>query len=479
MTKTLKILSFAIGGIVGLVALVALALIFFVDANSYKPQLQTAASEALGLDVQIGGRLRFGFSPGLHVSLDEIHLRNRSADIVSATRARIGIDLIPLLQKQIRIGKIRLNQPILSIERNRDGIFNFEQSEKTEKSDKKITAFSLANVFLSDATLRYTDEQSGTKFEGGNCDLTVRHLRVAGGSSADLMKQISLAAELSCKSIQIQDVTVSDLSITVNGKQGVYHVNPISMKIFGATGLGNMQADFSGVLPTCRLQFSLPQFRVEEFFKILTPQKIADGPMDFSIDFSTTGKTIRELKQAADGTFSLQGEYLVFHGGDLDKKLASFESSQNFSLVDAGAFFFVGPLGVAASKGYDFAGIFQGSDGSSEIRRIVSDWKVDHGIARTKDVAMATKQYRIALAGELDFVNEQFNEMNVALLDTKGCATVRQKISGPFQKPVVEKPSMLKTLAGPALKLLKKGRDLLPGGKCEVFYNGAVAAPKK
>jgi hypothetical protein len=42
----------------------------------------------------------------------------------------------------------------------------------------------------------------------------------------------------------------------------------------------------------------------------------------------------------------------------------------------------------------------------------------------------------------------------------------------------VEKPNILKSLAGPVLKLLKKGRDLFPGGECDVFYAGSVAAPK-
>jgi hypothetical protein len=54
---------------------------------------------------------------------------------------------------------------------------------------------------------------------------------------------------------------------------------------------------------------------------------------------------------------------------------------------------------------------------------------------------------------------------------------VRQRILGTFQNPVVEKPSLLQSLAGPALRLLKKGRDLL-GGQCDVFYAGSVAAPK-
>jgi AsmA protein len=34
------------------------------------------------------------------------------------------------------------------------------------------------------------------------------------------------------------------------------------------------------------------------------------------------------------------------------------------------------------------------------------------------------------------------------------------------------------SLAGSTVNLLMKGRDLFPGGKCEVFYAGSVAPPK-
>jgi hypothetical protein len=84
------------------------------------------------------------------------------------------------------------------------------------------------------------------------------------------------------------------------------------------------------------------------------------------------------------------------------------------------------------------------------------------------------------LQGGLDFVNDEYDDVVVALIDSNGCARVRQKISGPFSKPVVGKPSVLASLAGPVLNLLRKAGDLLPGsgGKCEVFYSGSVAPPK-
>jgi hypothetical protein len=68
--------------------------------------------------------------------------------------------------------------------------------------------------------------------------------------------------------------------------------------------------------------------------------------------------------------------------------------------------------------------------------------------------------------------------VTVALIDAKGCAKVQQKIRGTFQNPMADKPSLLTSLTGPALNLLRKGRDLFLGGRCDVFYAGSVVAPQ-
>ena len=109
------------------------------------------------------------------------------------------------------------------------------------------------------------------------------------------------------------------------------------------------------------------------------------------------------MKRNANGEFSLRGENLTLDGVDLDRTFSRYEASQNFNLVDVGAFFIAGPFGPLITRGYNFASLFQGSGGSSRIRVLVSDWKVERGIALAKDVAMATNENRIALVGESRF----------------------------------------------------------------------------
>ena len=475
MSKSSKIILFAVGGIAGLVVLAAIALVLIVDVNAHKPRLESAASAALGMEVKIGGRLGLGFFPGLLFKLEDVRIRNRGMEVVSAEDTWLWIDILPLLRQEVRIGKIALQQPRVSIERGLDGKFNFENPEKAGGT---IPVLNLVRISVADGTLLYTDKQSGEGFEAGHCRLDVDHLRYPGGENRDLMKHLSIKAEIACGQIRKNDITLSDLKFSVNGKNAVYEIKPVTMQVFGGPGTGSIQADYSGAVPRYHVQYALSRFNIEEFVMTLSPQKVAEGPMDLAATLTMQGQSVSDMLQTAEGEISLRGENLILIGNNIDKKLSRFESSQNFSLVDVGAFFFAGPIGLVATKGYNFASIFQGSGGRSEIRMFVSDWHVERGVAQALDVAMATNKNRLALRGGLDFVNQRFNDVTVAVIDAKGCAKARQKIRGSFQKPVVESPNILKSLTGPALTLLKKGRELLPDGDCKVFYAGSVTPPK-
>ena len=129
MSKSLKSILLAIIGLIGLLILISVALIFFVDTSVYKPRVERAASEALGMEVRVGGRLGIGFFPGLHVRLDDVHIRNRGMEIASAKEASLEIALLPLLHKEVRIRRIGLQRPRISMKRDRDGSVQFRKTE--------------------------------------------------------------------------------------------------------------------------------------------------------------------------------------------------------------------------------------------------------------------------------------------------------------------------------------------------------------
>ena len=476
MSRPRKRVLIAVGGAIGLVVLLALAAPLLLDVNRHKPRLEAAATDALGMDVRLVGRLGVGFFPGYRVTADDVRILDAQGVVVaSAKRASFRIALLPLLRKQVRLRRIELTQPRLSALRDSAGALNVEGLKKAAARIRDLDGASLS---LSDGTLLYVDGRSRERLEATGLDLNVSRIRLAGGRGPQPLQRLTIKAVLACRELRTKDLTLSALKATLDGKGGVFELAPVTMRIFGGLGAGSLRVDASGPVPLCQLRLSLPRFRIEEFLATLSPQRAVEGAMDFSASLSMQGTTMSQLVQTAGGVVSLRGRDLTLVGNDLDRELARFASSQSFNLVDVGAVFLAGPLGLAVTKGYNFASLFKGPGGTSRIRVVVSDWKIERGIAQAKDVALATSGNRIALQGGLDLVNGRFADMTVAVVDAHGCARVRQAIRGPFGKPEVEKPRVLTSLAGPVLKLYRQTRGLFPAAPCDVFYSGTVAPPR-
>lgn len=471
MCTSLKVTLWVVAGIAGLLVCIVLVLTLMVNANAYKGQFESAASAASGMEISVEGQLRVDFFPKLQFILENMYIRNQGTDVVVAREAHIGIDVLSLIQKNVRINKIMLKSPVIFIERRQDGTFNYETSGVAAET---TDPFDLPSISISSGSLRYEDIASGRKYEAVECDSEIYAME-SSDEFPDPIKSLSFTGEMACGEIRANDLIVSDLRLTSSRRDGMLDIEPITMRMFGTEASGSISADFTSTIPGYQINYSLPQFRMEQFSEALMPQGDAKGPMDFSASFSMRGTTAHEMKQSMAGKISLQGENLTFYGLDIDDALSRFESSQNFNLVDVGAFFVAGPIGLMVTKGFNFASMFNESGAGSEVRILVSNWKLDKGVAQAVDVAMATNENRIALTGGLDLANEEFEHMVVALIDEEGCTKVRQKIHGSFHDPMVDKPNVFKTLAGPVVSLFKNGQALLLDGDCEVFYTGSVA----
>jgi AsmA protein len=264
----------------------------------------------------------------------------------------------------------------------------------------------------------------------------------------------------------------------MKGEDGIFDISPIAINFFGGTEKGAISADLTGDSPFLKIQFAAAKFDFEKFVESFSKKKVMKGQMDFSMNIVTKGKSLEEMKRRMNGEASLKGEKLLLCGIDLDSLLSKMEESQNFSLVDVGAFFLAGPLGTVLTKGYDFAGVYKETRGGQGIiRKLVSEWKIKNGIAEAKDVALSTKRNRVAMKGGLDFVNSRVDDVTVAALDENGCAKFSQKMRGPFQNPQIEKVSTLQTIVGPAVKLFEKAQKFMGLRKCKAFYRGSIKHP--
>ena len=444
--------------------------VFLLSRVDTKSEFETVASDATGLDVAVKGKVSIGLFPIPHATLKDVTLKNKESQIVSANEADVGVEFWPLLRKEVHIKRLVLQNVSIDIARDRGGHYNFYTPSKIEQP---VSAMSLGRVSLVKATLHYTNQETDRELKATDCSFDSNDFQLSEGTREDILRHLSLSASVVCAEMRNNLFAGTDVHFSIVGENGIFKLRPVTMRIMDGKGSGNIDANFTGASPVYRVHYAVTQLHVGSLFKSIAPGKVGEGFMDFTTDLALRGWDADEMTRSADGEASLRGEDLDFAIGDLDKTLSRYESSQNFNLVDVGAFFIAGPFGLIVTKGYNFASIFQGTGGNTHIRTLVSHWKVTDGVAHAEDVAMATKENRLAMKGALDFVNMKFDDVTVAILDNRGCARVEQRIRGPFSKPVVETPNVMSSMTGPITRLIGKTKRLL-GAKCTVFYEGSV-----
>jgi uncharacterized protein involved in outer membrane biogenesis len=475
-SRTKKILI--VTGVITIVAFAGILALRF-NINAFTPQIEAALSTALGMDVRIKGKTDISLFPGLGLSLKDVSIRSNELDVATIEKMKLELNLMALARFEIEIIQVGLYKPVISILRSAKGLLHLEQLQLTQW--ERLLALKRISVFQGN--LVYADDASGEKIDAGDIDLDIKFNMPSGTNSADPFRKISLTGDIRCKILRINDVTVMGLVMNAKGEKGILDINPVSLNIFGGTGNGSVHVDLTGPSPHYRVIYRLNQVGIGDLLGLYArgkiPPKTIEGPINLSADLTAMGKIADEVKRSLSGDLSLNGENLMLYNMDIDALIMKNERSQNFNLVDLAAFLLAGPVGPVLTKSYNFARLYEESQGGKGVvRKLVSVWKVENGIAEARDVALASKKQRIAMTGELNFINERFVDVTVAALDKRGCAVYSEKVHGPFRDPQIDKESIFESIAGSVMNPLKNGWDFLQGEECTVFYTGSVAQPE-
>jgi uncharacterized protein involved in outer membrane biogenesis len=121
MSRLPRFALYGLAALIGLIALLAVALFLLIDTDVYKTRLEKLAPQALGMELSIAGRPGIDLFPGLVLTLEDVKVRRQGVQLGAARQVTVGIELLSPLGQDLRIGKIALNQPVLTITRGSDG----------------------------------------------------------------------------------------------------------------------------------------------------------------------------------------------------------------------------------------------------------------------------------------------------------------------------------------------------------------------
>jgi AsmA protein len=280
------------------------------------------------------------------------------------------------------------------------------------------------------------------------------------------------AAELRSKALDLDNIIMD-----FNVQDGAYKINSNQVRFFGKNAKGKSYVELSPFSndPSYHINYIVNKFYAEEMLVTFLLDTTVTGPLSLSMDVNSKGADWNTIVKNIKGSINLSGKDLILYGMDADKLIEKFKRSQSFNLVDLGAVLLAGPVGIAVTKGSDYASILIANPGeSSQITNMVSNWKIANGAVTIQDAAFTTHVNRIAAKGLIDFSQDSLN-LTIALLNKNGCSIFSQDINGNLNSPTLGRLKVVGTILSPVTNLV----DDIFGIDCDVFYDGTVKHPIK
>jgi AsmA protein len=221
MGKTIKWIGIIVGSLVIVIIVALLVLPMFIDVESYKPEIEKQVTKAIGRPFTIGGNLRLSLFPWAGLAFSDLHLGNppgfKEKDLLYVKSFDARVRLIPLLSRNIQVGRFIIDTPKVVLEKGKDGRGNWEGIGKpaegagSEPLDEKAKAqqkesyeglpikeLKVGEFAINNGSILYIDQASGTKQELSSVSLRLL------GFSLDQPIRLVLSALMGGKPISLE-----------------------------------------------------------------------------------------------------------------------------------------------------------------------------------------------------------------------------------------------------------------------------------
>ena len=192
---------------------------FVLPVEAYKDRLIALVKQAMGRELQIAGPVRLSLLPALTIEANDVSFGNAPSalapQMARLKELRIELRLLPLFHHGLVVDRLVLVEPVISLELDKAGHFNWVLSQAATSSPVPaggkagpaataggwgISSLELGEVRIIDGKIDYSDQRTGEAEQLNNVDTTLT-LRnggplVAQGSAVWHGERVTLALDL-------------------------------------------------------------------------------------------------------------------------------------------------------------------------------------------------------------------------------------------------------------------------------------------
>lgn len=233
------------------------------------------------------------------------------------------------------------------------------------------------------------------------------------------LRKLNLDGSLRIGVLKAMNVKSSELHIGVHARDGIVKIDPMSANLYQGRVSGSVSVNSQGV-PVITINQNLSDVNVATLGKDAVNFDALEGKGNVGINLTSQGNTVGEMKNAVNGSLSLNLADGAIKGINIAKKIRDTKN-----LLSAKS------QSQAANK-----------EEKTDFSELKATFKVNNGIAHNDDLSMKSPLLRLSGNGDINIDNDSINYLAKATLaktlegqggqDSVGGLTVPVRVSGPF-----------------------------------------------
>jgi len=184
MGKLLRLVVFALAGLVLLIVAAAIILPLVVDPNDFKDEIAAAVETQTGRTLSMEGDINLSVFPWLGLDVGPVSLSNAPGfsdrPFASMDAVQVRIKLLPLLSKELEMDTVVLQGLNVSLETDKSGKTNWSdlaaggepveeppaaEEESASAAEVTLAGLAIGGVEITDAGVIWDDQQAGARYE--------------------------------------------------------------------------------------------------------------------------------------------------------------------------------------------------------------------------------------------------------------------------------------------------------------------------
>jgi AsmA protein len=167
--RALKLVGIVVGGLIALLIVVLLGIRLFVDPNDYKDRIARAVMNSTGRELSLSGQIKLSVFPWIALELGPATLGNppgfSTEPFAAVQHVALRVKVLPLLRKELEIGRIEIDGLDLRLLKNAAGRGNWEDVNSQNTAPDSTSSSSsgggnlpdLGGVEIKDSRVSYQD----------------------------------------------------------------------------------------------------------------------------------------------------------------------------------------------------------------------------------------------------------------------------------------------------------------------------------